>query len=100
MKNKREYDDDDGRTVVDMRGVERMPLFGSIIPPSRRELEAPSEKRKKPAWEDEFHLTGKEKFWYIMGTLKAALLIALAYIIGLGLIVGAMVLFFKMTGNG
>lgn len=99
MSKEREYDDDDGRTVVDMRGVERMPLFGSITPPSRRELEALSKKKNKPAWEDEFRLTGKEKFWYIMGTLKAALLIALAYIVGLGLIIGAMILVFKLTGN-
>lgn len=95
MKYKKEYDDDDGRTVVDMRGVEKMPLFGSLVPLSRRELERPEEKSSRP-WETEFRLTGREKFWYIMGTLKAALLIASAYIFGLGLIILLMLMVFSL----
>ena len=50
MKDIKEYEDDDGRTIVDMRGVEKMPLFGSLVPPSRRELEKPEE--KKEPWKD------------------------------------------------
>lgn len=95
VKDRREYDDDDGRTVVDMRGVEKMPLFGSIVPLLRRELERPEEKPFRP-WETEFRLTGRERFWYIMGTLKAALLIASAYIIGLGMIILLMLLVFNL----
>lgn len=95
MKDTKEYEDDDGRTIVDMRGVEKMPLFGSLVPPSRRELERPAE--KKEPWREEYHMSISEKFWYILGSLKAALLIASAYIIGLGAIILLMILVFSLT---
>ena len=95
MKDIKEYEDDDGRTIVDMRGVEKMPLFGSIVPPSRRELERPAE--KKEPWREEYRMGNGEKFWYILGSLKAALLIASAYIIGLGAIILLMILVFSIV---
>ena len=95
MRKKREFEDDDGRAIVDMRGVEKMPLFGSLVPPSRRELEKPAE--KKEPWRDEYRMSNGEKFWYILGSLKAALLIASAYIIGLGAIILLMILVFSLT---
>ena len=95
MKDIKEYEDDDGRIIVDMRGVEKMPLFGSIVPPSRRELERPAE--KKEPWREEYRMSNGEKFWYILGSLKAALLIASAYIIGLGAIILLMILVFSIV---
>lgn len=95
MRKEREFEDDDGRTIVDMRGVEKMPLFGSLVPPSRRELEKPTE--KKDPWKEEYRMSNGEKFWYILGSLKAALLIASAYIIGLGAIILLMILVFSLT---
>lgn len=96
MNREKKYDDDDGRTIVDMRGVEKMPLFGSLVPLSRRELEPPKEKKSARPWESENRLTADQKLWYILGTLKAALLIASVYIIGLGLIILLMVIVFSL----
>ena len=95
MKDIKEYEDDDGRTIVDLRGVEKMPLFGSLVPPSRRELEKPEE--KKEPWKDEYRMSNGEKFWYILGSLKAALLIASAYIIGLGALILLMIVIFSLN---
>ena len=87
--------DDDGRTVADMSGVDG---HGSILSAviglrgerkrRRREVEAPGEDDgEKLVW------TREERRWYILGALKAAILIFLAFAVGLGLIILLMVLF-------
>ena len=76
------YDDDDGRTVADMSGID-----GGFSNPFG--------KKKKPAQDPDqtknLHhepiMNKKEEFWYIMGALKAALLIGGAFIVGLGLVI-------------
>lgn len=88
MRKKRVYDDDDGRTIADMSGVQRQPLFLPRLPEGARRTAArpaPPEENARP-WE-ETGLSKKERLWYLLGALKAALLIALAFIGGLGLIV-------------
>lgn len=90
MGKKRVYDDDDGHTIADMSGVERQPIFLPRLP--RREFPKPPAQQRPPETEErpweETELTPEEKRWYILGALKAALLIALAFAAGLGLIVG------------
>ena len=89
MKNKlEEYDD--GHSIVDMSEVERPNLLH--FRPSKNQQMEPSTPNRP--WE-QTSLTGKERFWYILGTLKAALLIALAYIIGLGSIILLLILLSK-----
>lgn len=81
---KRVYDDDDGRTIADMSGVSRQPL---LFPRPQR--------RRPPVTADipngksspQIELTKEERRWYALGAMKAALLIALAFIIGLGIVV-------------
>ena len=87
----REYEDDDGRTIADMSGVSRPSLLGH--------LPKGTGGRKNP---DGFHpsqsslpqeeVSPKARMWYMLGALKAALLIALAFIVGLGLLVLLMLL--------
>ena len=73
MRNRNESEDwDDGRTVADMSGLSRPGLFGKGIK---------REKKDEPPLE----LTHGEKFAFIMGALKAALLIAFVFIAVLGL---------------
>lgn len=88
---KKVYDDDDGRTIADMSGIERQPLFLPRLPKRERPV-PPAQPEPEPGsegdrpWETS-QLTREERRWYILGALKAAMLIALAFIAGLGLIV-------------
>lgn len=75
------YDDDDGRTVADMSGIE-----GGFSNPfgKKKKTENPDQNQNP---HQEPIMNKKEEFWYIMGALKAALLIAGAFIVGLGLVI-------------
>lgn len=90
-RKKRQYDDDDGRTIADMSGVGRPnPLFLPRAPLGRKKEEPeqpqqPQEGAERP-WEDA-PISREERRMYILGALKAALLIALAFIAGLGLVI-------------
>ena len=93
MAKKRIYDDDDGRTIADMSGVGRPELLSF-----RREGERPDPRPEQPT--EEYGDFGPfqdkaERRMYILGALRAALLIALAFIAGLGLIVALMLLIWK-----
>ena len=96
-RRKKVHDDDDGRTIADMSGVNRQPLFvprglrDASRKPQRQEPEDPQ--REERPWEKQEELLSREeRRWYILGALKAALLIALAFILGLGLAILVMVL--------
>ena len=86
-KDRRQYDDDDGRTIVDMSGVERPSMFGHF-PASKenRAFKAPEEKKPHRPWE-ESGWNRSERGAAVRGALSAALLIGLAYIVGLGLLI-------------
>ncbi len=82
-RTRRTYDDDDGRVIADMSAVERPPL---ILPrrQKKKEAERPPEAEDRP-WESSF--TPQERRVTILAALKAGLLIALTYIVGLGAII-------------
>lgn len=94
MAPRKEWDDDDGRIIADMSGMERprllIPRIGGRKPstgrglsdPAQREPEGPTVKERP--WENESEFTPQERRMYVLGALKAALLIALAFIVGLG----------------
>lgn len=87
MKNKRIYDDDDGRTIADMSGVSApSPVFGGY---GKKNIT--QEEDEKPEVQP-FDMTRQERKMYIFGALGAALLIAGAFIVGLGLAILLMVL--------
>lgn len=87
-RRKKVYDDDDGRTIADMSGLSPQPLFiprlpsGTKKPEPRREE---TEEEERPWEKDRNTVSKEERWWYMLGALKAALLIALAFIVGLGL---------------
>ena len=91
---KHEPFEDDGRTIVDMSGVEMPSLF---LPRKPRQFDPDNAPRENPGqerpWEQEEQLTAGQKFWVILGALKAALLIGSVYLVELGLIILLMVLF-------
>ena len=82
------YDDDDGRTIADMNGVERRNL---IIPrfPKADEPETSDEgqvQRDRP-WEDK-SLSKSETKSFIFGTLSAGLLLVLIFLLGGAAVIG------------
>ena len=76
---KRTYDDDDGRTIVDMSAVERPRMFGTMFRP----LPSNEGKREPEAKKDvpESDITKKERRSYIFGALGAALMIGAVFAI-------------------
>ena len=83
--NGKRYDDDDGRTIVDMSGVERPAMFGHLPKKENPVFSKPKEKPERP-WEDSGY-NRSERRSAVLGALSASLLIALAYIVGLGALV-------------
>lgn len=86
---KRTYDDDDGRRIADMTGVDApSSLFTFRRPPDRdpkkrerRDADAAQETSDGNAAPT---MNRDERFAAVVGALAAALLIALAFIVGLG----------------
>lgn len=88
------YDDDDGRTIADMSGVSSPRLFGDLSSFRQRGREPEEPKQKNPYQDDS--LTPKERRLYILGALKAALLIGFVYIAGLAAVVGLLLLIWSI----
>lgn len=86
MRDKRRYDDDDGRTIVDMSGVSAPNMFSVRSVPEKKKTQAPEKQKQNRPWE-EFSYSPKERLMIVMGTLKATLLIGGAFIGGIGLFV-------------
>ena len=86
-RHRKTYDDDDGRTIVDMSGVERPSLLGHLPPSEKKDpvFSAPEEKPRRP-WEESGY-SRSERRSAVRGALSAALLIGLAYIVGLGALI-------------
>jgi hypothetical protein len=92
-RRKKTYEDDDGRTIADMSGVSRPRLIlpGTPQPPAPPAAPRPEETENRP-WEAQKDVMSREeRRWYILGALKAALLIALVFIIGLGIVIALMI---------
>ena len=84
----RVYEDDDGRTIADMSDLSRPGMLGGFrkaAHPASPQREEPQ--REEPWREAEPIMTPEERRWYVLGAMKAGLLIGLAYIVGLGLVV-------------
>ena len=81
-RRRREYEDDDGRAIADMSDVSRPSLMG------RRAPERPEDplSRESCGGGDDY-IPPEDRKWYVLGALKAALLIALAFIVGLGIVI-------------
>ena len=81
MKKDDFYEEDDGRTIADMSGIERQP---TVLPHFHR-------KRNDRPWESAAgELTREERNAAIRGALKAGLLIAGVYILAAAALIVAM----------
>ena len=75
--SRREKWEDDGRTIADMSGITRPPL---LIPRIRKTGAAPQEPSGPDAG-----LSRKERGYAALGATMAALLIAMVFMVGLGI---------------
>lgn len=87
---KKQYEDDDGRSFADMSQIERPNFFSFGRMPERSTHDNDrSRKAQAPSAGDE--MSKQERRWYVLGAMKASLLIGLAYVVGLGLLILLMV---------
>ena len=89
---KKVYDDDDGRTIADMSGLDfpKGLSFRGVRPkkPEPEREEEQSENSTDRPWEAQKDaMSREERRMYIFGALKATMLIAFAYIAGFGLLI-------------
>ena len=91
-RKKRVYEDDDGRTIADMSAVEGPSLFVPRSPGVKKAPPQP-ETPDRP-WEDS-GMSPKERRMYVLGAMKATMLIGLAYIGGLGLVIALLLWLWK-----
>lgn len=89
----KKFEEDDGRTIADMSDVTQPSLWGSPHSPRRRE-DRPPERSASPYPDAPF--TPGEKRLFVTAALKAALLIGLAFIVGLGLVIAVLLGFWKL----
>lgn len=84
---RKEYDEsDDGRVVADMTGVERRRvMMPKRLTGTRGELQNPVPEKESPSYYYEEEVSSEQRRWYILGTLKAALMIGAVYAVGFGL---------------
>ena len=82
MKKDDFYEEDDGRTIADMSGIERQPAFLPHFRRKRSDFSAPESPRATDRpWENSVgELTREERSAAIRGALKAGMLIAGVYI--------------------
>lgn len=86
MKQRKTYDDDDGRTIADMSGVQRSNLF---VPRSLKKNGTFAKEEEQPDDAAPEQFTGRQRRLAVGGALTAAVLIAGVFI-GAGAIVIAL----------
>lgn len=76
--------EDDGRTIADMSGLDRPAMF---LPRSPKKKATAGENRGENDRPWESTVTPQERRMTILAALKASILVALAYIVGLGAVI-------------
>ena len=79
MAKKRTYQDDDGRTIADMSGIEPSPMLFPRRPKKEGRPQMPQGGSDRP-WEGQEQFTDEQRRAAMGGALKAAMLIAGVFI--------------------
>lgn len=93
MSKKKVYDDDDGRTIAPMDDVHSASVFGGWLPSNMGDKL--SRRSQKNSDDQDQQVSPQERRYYVLGALAAALLVGLAFIVGLGLIIALMYFLFR-----
>lgn len=80
-RDKKTFDDDDGRTIADMSGVTRRNLFSIRLPESSAVESPDTEPQPDRPWDTSGQLSRSERRTFILGAVSAALLIGLPFAI-------------------
>ena len=86
--------EDDGRTIVDMSGVERPNPFGFRRLPKEPALPEEQRRANADSWKEQ-SVSREERRWLILGTIKASLLVGGAFAAGML----AVILWFLFIGH-
>ena len=78
--SKKNYEDDDGRTIADMSGIDRPPMLLPRIGKTKKQRQEPEEDGEASQPRPEEQLTGDERRGFIFGALGATLLIAAIFV--------------------
>lgn len=92
-RGKKQYEDDDGRTVADMSDLPDV---------SSSWLGRPSggkAKRRETGEQKPSDLSKEERRWAVLGGMSAALLIGLVFVAGLGLVILLLLLVWNLGGG-
>ena len=92
--NPKPYDDDDGRTIADMSGIERQSGFSFRSFSSRSSSKSDNSTEEEKPWEASPMPKG-ERFAWIGGALSAALLIGLTFLLGIGIFIFLLTVLWK-----
>ena len=96
--NTRDYDDDDGRVVADMSGIDDRSLVGRWLGlpegkvQSRREITDRPESRSPRA--DAYgsgEMDSEERRFFIFGAMKASLMLGMVYLVIFAIVIGILV---------
>lgn len=82
---RRPFEDDDGRTVADMSSFEQRTPFGFRQSRDKKNAAKETDTESRP-WEKN-RISRETQKGVIWGALSASLLIALAFIVGLGIVI-------------
>ena len=85
------FDDDDGRVVADMSGLERQPMLLPRLPKRKKENTAATPE-DAGAQQPELQLTAEERRSYMAGAVGAGLLIAGIFIAAAAIIITLLLL--------
>lgn len=88
-------DQDDGRTIADMSQISRPSILENLSS-FRRKGDQPQDFRQAPSPYPDAPFTAGEKRLFVFAALKAALLIALVFLVGLGLVIAALLAFWNL----
>ena len=92
MARKRKvHEEDDGRTAADRSGVFPQRLWMPGPPPGPRAGQG----TEGPGKADRDAMTGRERRWYVLGALKAALLIAAVFLAAFGLFIALLIVLWR-----
>lgn len=82
-KGQKWREEDDGRTIADMSGISGPSILGARQPEGKMQR---CEEQQESHWEVP-PLRGRARWMFVLGALKASLLIGLAFLGGLGLLI-------------
>ena len=88
-REKKQYPDDDGRTIADMSGIERQPFLLPRLKKRRPNDPDTSEETQHP----EVQLSKEERRSYMFGAMGASLLIAAVFVVVFAIVIFIMLQF-------